>query len=425
MKKMTVLAAALMILGFANPAARAGDKGDNDRYDRGHNDRYWVGTWSASPLGGPARIKEVNNATIRQIAHISLGGDTVQVRFSNEMGTTPLVIDEARIARSAGGAQIVPGTSRQLTFGGETSITIPPGSPALSDPVSLHLPPLSDVAISTYISAATPTSTYHELAMRTNYISPGNLTNEIDTSAFAGTVQGTSFYFLTGLSVLAPKQAEAIVILGDSISDGNGTTANANHRWPDLLAARLQRFPSMDHLAVINSGISANRVVTDYSAGNRSALNRFDRDVLRQPGVKYVIVQEGINDILGNLLTPPTPATAENIIVGYRQLIARAHELGLKIYGTTLTPDHFVLCFGTFCLPPLWDAAGEAERKLVNAWIRTSGEFDAVIDFDKALRDPANPDYFLPVYDSGDHLHPSDAGAQAMADFVNLRLFRD
>ncbi len=417
MKTRFMLAAVFVIAALSNPAAQAGDNGNNNR--------YWIGTWSASPLAGPPSrgITAITDATYRQIVHVSVGGDVLQVRFSNEMGATALVIDEATIALSAGGSQIVQGSSRQLKFQGAKSITIPPGAPALSDPLSFSLPPLSNVAISMYLKQATPTSTYHELAMQVNYLSPtGNFTGAADFPSVQATAK--NYFFLTGISVLAPKQDEAIVVLGDSISDGNGTTTGANHRWPDLLSARLQSLPNMDNLSIINSGMSANRVLTDYSAGNRSALNRFDRDVLRQPGARYVILQLGINDILGNLLSPPTPADAAKIIDGYRQIIARAHEVGLKIFGSTLTPDHFQMCFGTRCTI-LWDAAGEAQRKLVNEWIRTSGAFDAVIDFDKALRDPANPDYFLPVYDSGDHLHPSDAGAQAMADYVDLMLFKN
>ncbi len=420
MKRTQFASAILTIIALASPASQAADNRNNDR--------YWVGTWSASPLAGPPTfggIKLITDATIRQIVHISFGGDVFQVRFSNEMGTTPLVINEARIALSAGGANTVPGASQQITFGGETSVIIPPNAPALSDPVSLSLPALSNVAISMYFQQATPTSTYHELSMATTYLSTaGNFTNETSFPVLAGRGgTATNFYFLTGISVLAPKRAEAVVCLGDSITDGGGSTTNANHRWPDLLAARLRSLPSMDYLAVINSGMSANRVLTDYSAANKSALSRFDRDVARQPGVKYVILQEGINDILGNVLNPPTPADAEGIIRGYRQIIARAHELGLKIYGATLTPDHFQMCFGANCII-LWNEAGEVQRKLVNEWIRTSGQFDAVIDFDKAVRDPNNPDYFLPAYDSGDHLHPSDAGAQAMADSIDLMLFK-
>lgn len=428
MKKITVLAAALMIIALANPAAQA--------TDRGNNDRYWVGTWTTSPLAGPIApfpgapeppVLIKDDITIRQIVHISLGGDAVRVRFSNEMGKTPLVISEARIALSAGGADIVGGTSRRLKFGGQLSITIPPGSPAVSDPVSLSLPPLSDVAISIYLAEATATHTFHQYGMQTNYVSSGNKTAEVYFPSDATPTQ--SYFFLTGLSVLAPKQAAAIVAFGDSITDGYGSTIGANHRWPDFLAARLQGLHSMNHLGVLNQGISGNRILRDSNFGsnpleNQSALARFDRDVLRQPGVKYVIVMLGINDITWSWFPfGGGDASAESIIGGYRQLIARAHELGLEIYGATLTPQQ-VLAFGGIPSPEQ-RISGEVKRQTINQWIRTSDQFDGVVDFDKAVLNPAQPDSLLPQYDSGDHIHLTDAGYKAMADAINLRLFKD
>ena len=429
MKKRMVLAVtlALTIIAVANPAAQAGDKGNNDR--------YWVGTWSTSPLAGPIAsfpgapeppVIVQDNGTIRQIVHVSLGGDAVQVRFSNEMGTTPLEIGDARIALSAGGAQIVEGTSRQLKFGGNSSVTIPPGAPAVSDPLSFSLPPLSNVAISIYLEQGTETHTFHQYSLQTSYAWLGNHTTALDFPPDSASVG--SYYFLTGLSVLAPKRSAAIVAFGDSITDGYASTPNANHQWPDFLAARLQGLHSMDHLAVLNEGISGNRVLNDSNFGanpleNQNALARLDRDVLRQPGAEYVIVFLGINDITWSWFPFGDEVSADDIIGGYRQFIARAHELGLKIYGATITPQQ-VLQFGGIPTDEQRQS-GEVTRQTINQWIRTSGEYDGVIDFDEAVRDPDHPDALLPEYDGGDHIHLSDAGYQALADAIDLRLFKN
>ena len=402
---------ALLISGYVFPqTVSAKDKAAN---------QHWVGTWAASPLlgepgfGGPI-ITEIDGETLRQIVHVSLGSKVLRVRFSNEFGEESLVIGAARVAISAGDESIMPGTSRQLTFGGETSITIPPGAPALSDPVHLHVPPLGDLAISLYLPEATPTLTFHSVGLHTTYLSePGDFT---DAVVLPTAMTSMNYYFLTGVNVLASEKAEAIVTLGNSITDGVNSTPNTNAEWPSVLAARLQDRHDLDHLAVLNEGISGNRLLNQNAGPN--ALNRFDRDVLRQPGVKYVIVMLGINDIGFSGFFLDQNVSAEEIIAGHRQLIARAHELGLTIYGATLTP------FGGLG-PPYETPEGEAKRQTVNEWIRTSGEYDGVIDFDKVVRDPDNPTMFLPEYDSGDHLHPSDAGYEAMANSVKLKLFKD
>ncbi len=379
--------------------------------------RRWVGTWAASPQN-PDRVwaqpDTFSGETLRQIVHISMGGDTLRVRFSNELGTQPLVIGAARIALSAGGGAIVPGTSRPLTFGGQPSFIVPAGAPALSDPVALHAPPLADLAISLYLPDSTQATTYHPMALQTAYISrPGDHTEDA-TMPVARTA--THWFFLTGVSVRAPENAGAIVALGNSITDGTASTVDANARWPNALARRLEAAHNLGRLAVLDEGISGNRLLHD-SAGT-GALARFGRDVLCQPGVRYVVVLIGINDI-GFSATPGfqnEDVSAQRIIAGYRQLIARAHQLGLTIYGATLTPfegaDYFT-------------PAGEAKRQAVNRWIRTSGEYDGVIDFDRALRDATHPTRFAPAFDSGDHLHPGDAGYDAMARAVDLRLFAD
>jgi lysophospholipase L1-like esterase len=317
-----------------------------------------------------------------------------------------------------------------LTFGGHASVTIPPRAPALSDPVALSVPALSDLAVSIYLPQRTPAATLHASAFQHNYVVPGNATG---APSLPNPTVTTSWYFLSGVSVAASPRAAAIVALGDSITDGAVTTIDANHRWPDFLARRLQADRSLRQLGVLNKGIGGNRIL---HAGNTlpgtpaagigplfgdSALARFDRDVLAQPGARYMIVLLGINDIgHPTSVAPPSEAvTVDEMIAGYRQLIARAHEGGLKAFGATMTP------FENTTIPGYYNAENEAKRLAVNTWIRTSGEWDGVIDFDRAVRDPQHPLRMLPQYDSGDHLHPNDAGMRAMADAIPLRLFRD
>ena len=391
--------------------------------ERDHDSR-WVGTWTASPqapeppliLPNPSQFQ---NQTIRQIVHTSVGGHQVRIRLSNEYGTVPLVVGAAHIARQmpGGGASIVPGTDRTLTFGGRNSVTIPAGAPAISDPVELDVPALGNIAVSIHLPNATPVTTFHSLGLQTTYVSSqGDFTGAANLPV-ASTSQ--SWFFLSGVSVASRRSAGAIVALGDSITDGFASTVDANRRWPNLLAQRLQAVPQLRHLGVLDHGISGNRTLHDFIGPN--ALARFDRDVLSAPGVRFVVVLEGINNIglPGAFGRPQEAVSAEDIIYGHRQLIDRAHERGLTIYGGTLTP------FEGTVFPGYFTPAGEAKRQAVNHWIRTSGAFDAVIDFDKAIRDPANPTRMLPAYDSGDHLHPNDAGYQAMANAVNLSLFRD
>jgi lysophospholipase L1-like esterase len=408
------VAALALVLGPPPAQAQRSDSGD------------WIATWAASPqpwwdadFFAPIDVpRSLRNQTVRQIARVSLGGSRVRVELSNEYGTDPLVIGAAHVALAGDGSAIVAGSDRPLTFGGEPSVTVPPGAPILSDPVDLEVPALGSVAVSLYLPEITPTSTFHWEGVQTAYISgEGSFVGEPDFEA-AETI--TSRIFLSEIMVDAPPDARAIVTFGDSITDGATSTVDANHRWPDFLAERLNEVGA--RVAVINQGISGARVLRDRMGDN--ALARFDRDVLSHPRADAVVLMMGINDIgwPGTLLVPkgePAP-TADEIIAGYRQLIARAHAQDMRIIGATLTPFE-----NTFRGNPLfgyYNEGKEAKRQAVNQWIRTSGAFDGVIDFDAVTRDPSNPKHIRAEFDSGDHLHPQDTGYKAMADSIDLQL---
>lgn len=378
----------------------------------------WLGAWGAAPAGPPPEtsLQTFTDQTLRLIVHTSTGGNRVRIRVSNELGSTPLTIGAARIGLRAGGSDVAAGTDRALTFGGRSFVTIPPGAPAVSDPVELNVPPLSDLAVSLYLPGTVQATTVHQLALQTNYVSlPGNFT-AAPTLPVQRTIQ--VWPFLTEVDV--DSTGPAIVTLGDSITDGTRSTPDTNNRWPDWLARRLQteRDPVLGinaRFGVVNRGISGNRLLgnSPNTLAGRSAQERFDRDMLATAGVRYLVILIGINDIGNGSAT--SPVTSEDLIAGYRQLILRARAKGISVIGATLTP---------FEGAGYYSPEKEVVRQAVNNWIRNNDEFDAVIDFDRATRDPAHPTRLLPAYDSGDHLHPNDLGYQAMGNAVPLSLFR-
>lgn len=375
------------------------------------SDAHWVDTWGAVPdTVGPA----LRSQTVRQILRVSIGGAQLRIRLSNLYGSGPVVIGPVHIALHANHLAIRPESDHAITFDGKATVTVAKGQSVLSDPVALRVAPLQELAVSIYLPGDTGPSTMHALGMSTAYVTQGgDATAAVD---LAGSKRFSSRVFLTDVEVAAPPSARALVAFGDSITDGYASTPDADHRWPDMLADRLQSDPALSSIAVVNSGISGNRILND--GAGPSALSRFDRDALEKPGVRWILLLEGINDIgaASMLPTAKNDVSAQQIIDGMKTLIARAHARGIKIYGATLTP------FGGMKWP-YYTGAGEVKRQAINSWIRTSGAFDAVVDFDKATRDPAHPDHYLPAFDSGDHLHPSDAGYKAMANAIDLRLF--
>ncbi|MEV4754262.1 SGNH/GDSL hydrolase family protein [Micromonospora sp. NPDC049559] len=400
----------------------------------GHPAGRWVGTWAAVPTTvPPTQVTTVADQTVRHVVHTSIGGEALRVRLTNEFGTLPLVVGEVRVARRAGtgaSTDTRPGSDRPVTFGGRSAATVPVGAPLVSDPVDLRVPAGEELVISVYLPERTPVTTLAAFSYQENVVAAGNVTAARTVTPTATVTQD---WFLSGVSVLTrARDAAAIVTLGDSITNGANTEANANHRWPDLLARRLRAAPGLADRGVVNLGVSGNRLLHDPNppAGSdaeayaayfgHSALRRFDRDVLAQPGARHLVVLLGVNDLGHPGTTAPASevVTAEEIIAGHRQLIARAHQAGLRVHGATILPfKGDTLGFYT--------PENERKRATVNRWIRTGGEYDGVVDFDAAVRDPADPQRLLARYDSGDHLHPNDAGMAAMADAVPLRLFRD
>ena len=362
----------------------------------------WTGTWAASPQSGGGTFSQ---QTLRQIVHTSIAGTSARLQLSNAFGTQPVTVADVHLAQRTSGSSVATGTDRQVTFGGSTSTTIPAGGTAVSDEASFAVAASADVAVSFYLPGPTGPATYHQTGEQTNYIAAG----DVSASGSLGNPQTTgSYYFLANLDVQNSAATGAVVTLGASITDGVASSGDANRRWPNRLADRLAAAGRT--VGVLNQGISGNRLLVD--GAGQSALNRFGRDVLAQPGVRWVIVADDpIND-LGS--TSPMP-TAAQLIAGLQQLIARAHQAGLKFLCSTLTPYEGA---------GYWTAQGETAREAINAYLRGSGSgCDGLVDQDVATHDPANPTRYLPAYDAGDHLHPNDAGMQAIANAVDLNLF--
>ncbi len=378
----------------------------------------WIGTWAASPEAQPntTPVAGTDGTTFRDIVHTSIGGNSVRVILTNEFGLEPLTVSAATIAISTGNGAIEPSAAKSLSFGGQASVMIPAGALMVSDPVELKLPVAADVAVSLFLPAQTISqSTVHSYALQTNYKAVGNV---IDARTLPNPTQVSSWYFIKGVAVETDGKSTAsgvVVALGDSITDGAASKPNKNGRWPDILARRIQADKALSGMGVLNAGINGNRLLRDGDGGE-SALRRFDRDVLAQAGVKYLIVLEGINDI-GHIISasPSDPAdTAQSLIRALEQIAVRAHAHGIKVIGATITP--YENC--KYASPE-----GEKMRIAINEWIRSSKSLDGVADFDRITRDPSHPTRFLPAYDSGDHLHPNEAGLRAMAEGVDLGLF--
>ena len=362
----------------------------------------WTGTWASAMQSGSDSF---NQQTIRQIVRTSIGGDVARVELSNVFGTSPLAVSDVHVAQAGSGSAITADTDHQVSFGGSTSITIPAGGTATSDAVNMTVAALSDLAISFYVPGNTGPSTDHQLAMQTSYVAGGDVSGAAELS---GAQTQNMYYFLSGVDVQNPDSQGAVVALGASITDGYQSSQDGEDRWTNVLASRLNA--AGDPVGVLNAGISGNRLLAD--GGGQSAINRFDRDVLGAAGVRWVIFSDDpIND-LGS--TTPQP-TADQLIAGIQQLIATAHQNGIKFLCSTLTPYQ-----GAY----YWNSSGETARDAVDAFMRgPDSGCDGVIDQDNATHDPSNPTWFLPAYDSGDHLHPNDAGYQAIGNAVNLGLF--
>jgi len=379
--------------------------------------KKWVGTWASSPLLD-AKVKNAeellavgtqSGATLREVVHVSIGGETLRVRFSNLYGTSPLVIGPVEIAQTLKGVAIVPGTNKAVTFNGQPSVSIPPGALIVSDPTSFKLAALSDLTVSFFLPNPTGPVTEHQLGNSTSYHVTGNV---VSSASLESPTTATSWYYLNGVDTLAAADAAAVITIGDSITDGAASTIDTNQRWPDELARRLQADPKYRNLSILNEGISGNKILLDGAGPN--ALARFDRDVLAQSGAKYLLILEGINDIGRLHDTADAGLTAADLISAINQMVVRAHAHGIAVIGCTLTPYHGA---------HYYTEKGETIRKAVNEWIRTGGVLDGFVDFEAAVRDPNHPDTFLPTVDPGDHLHPNNAGYKVMGDAIDLKLF--
>lgn len=426
---LTVLAASAIAFALSGITASAAPRAGRaaSRAPRGHvSPGGWVGTWAASPTApdsvySPTAETGLTDETVRNVLHATVGGSEVRVRFTNTFGKQPLVMGAASIGIELQGAHVVPDTIRPLTFAGKGSVTIPVGQEVDSDPVSFSFTGEQNLAVSVFVPDATGPATY-ESGGQSNFISTSGDFSQ-DPSSAAYTTTSGSVLFVDGVDVV-PSDADvrgSVVAIGDSITVVGGSS---NLRWPDVLAGRLAELQGPT-LSVVDEGIGGNRVLNSSLCFGDSALERFNRDVLDQSSVRDVMILEGVNDIGFsqtplNISTSPyfchqptTNVSAQQIINGYEQMIAAAHARGLKIFGATLTP---------FKNAYYWDPAAEQKRDTINTWIRTSATFDGFVDFARILADPYDPDIMNPIYDSGDHLHPNDAGLVAMGNAINLRM---
>ena len=408
---------ALAVLIFAGYPSRAQD--------------HWVASWGAGAVACAGEEIPEAGVTYRNIVYMSLGGNRVRLTLSNRFGTEPLSIGGVTVAHSSGDDSIDTGSLRTVTFGGKPSTVIAAGATILSDPVSFEVSPLSSIAVSIFLPAGkVSVYTGHPVSHQTNYRAPGN---DLQTQAMANATKLMPWHIVTAIDVMAPAADSAIVAFGDSITDGQGSTNDENHRWPNLLAARLHADPKYARFAVVDEGIGGNRILheggtPDARAGeHQSGLTRWSYDALDRAGVKYIILLEGINDIGHSSLiraglaqarqekSPETPITASDLIHAMTQMIDEAHAKGIKVIGATLTP------YGgaNYERPD-----GQEIHSQLNDFIRHGGKFDGVIDFEKATQDPANPDRYVPAYNEKDHLHPNDEGVKAMVESIDLSLFK-
>ena len=375
---------------------------------------HWVGTWTAAPA--PAEGAAFSNHTLRMTPRVSIGGSTLRVRISNAYGTRPLAIGAACVGLRSAGSALVPGSNRRLTFGSEARATIAAGALVVSDPVELAFAPLSDLAVSVHLPGDLPTSfgITGRYARQTNYISPpGDFASEEVMPVGRLT---DDWYFVCGIDVVAPPETGAVVALGDSLTDANISTHDGHHSWPSQLARRLIARPRGRPMAVMNQGLGGNRILHDIRSD--SGLRRFDRDVLAQPGVTHTVIMLGTNDLRNRNGRADEEVTASQMVAGLKQLAVRGQARGIKVIGGTLTPFENE----TF-LPGAWNPKREAVRQRVNEWLRGTDAFDAIVDFDRALCDRDHPTRMLPIYDCGDHLHPSDLGYRTLGDAIDLGLF--
>ncbi|HEX3877137.1 MAG TPA: SGNH/GDSL hydrolase family protein [Bryobacteraceae bacterium] len=386
---------------------------------------HWIVSWGASPAPqvSAEQMRSANlvfqNQTLREIIHTSAGGTELRLRLSNAYGAKPLEIASVHVALRSTESAIKPGTDHAVTFGGRNGVTIPADGLVLSDPVKFDAPMLSDLAVSIFVPGAATGAGVHYASQETSYVAAGDQTS---AASLTSPSKITSWVFLSSVEVLNANTSATLVAFGDSITDGSHSTIDANHRWPDFLAVRLLKQHSA-RIGVLDAGIGGNRILHDPAGNPRfgvNALARFDRDVLAQPNVKYLIILEGINDLGHPGSNAPTSETvsSDDIIAAMRQMIDRAHEHGIKVFGATITPFDGCTIAGYF------SPEKEVKRKAINEWIRNGKAFDGVVDFDKAVRDPEHADRMLAKYDSGDHLHPDDTGYEAMGNAIDLALFR-